>query len=187
MTGFEPEGLGQHQRRAEIGPQHIIDEAGIGELDRLGCLNAGAMHQPVQQPFRGTKLFQPGRDPRGVCQIEQSAGMSFALQPVQDFGQHSSAEEQQLTNLRRMVWLYFGLLIAEGALRETAYTISQTPDLLGTNGGVPTISHDALNRTDFEASVDLRPPAMERDFALIRWNREMRHVIEPAHRRKECC
>jgi len=38
---------------------------------------------------------------------------------------------------------------------------------------------------------------MERDFALIRWNREMRHVIEPeityryvaasAHRRKECC
>jgi LPS-assembly protein len=70
-------------------------------------------------------------------------------------------------------------VMAEGALRETAYTISQTPDLLGTNGGVPTISHDALNRTDFEASVDLRPPAMERDFALIRWNREMRHVIEP--------
>jgi LPS-assembly protein len=70
-------------------------------------------------------------------------------------------------------------VMAEAAVRETAYTISQTPDLLGTNGGVPTISHDALNRTDFEASVDLRPPAMERDFALTRWNREMRHVIEP--------
>ena len=70
-------------------------------------------------------------------------------------------------------------MLAEAALRETAYTISQTPDLKGSNGGVPTISHDALNRTDFEASVDLRPPAFERDFSLARWNRELRHVIEP--------
>ena len=70
-------------------------------------------------------------------------------------------------------------VMAEGALRDTAYTISQTPDLLGTNGGVPTINHDALNRTDFEASFDLRPPALERDFPLTRWNRVMRHVIEP--------
>ncbi len=70
-------------------------------------------------------------------------------------------------------------VLAEAALRETAYTISQTPDLKGSNGGVPTISHDALNRTDFEASVDLRPPAFERDFSLARWNRELRHVIEP--------
>jgi LPS-assembly protein len=70
-------------------------------------------------------------------------------------------------------------LTPEVALRETAYTISQTPDLTGANGGTPTISHDPLNRTDFEASVDLRLPAFERDFALTRWNRELRHVIEP--------
>lgn len=70
-------------------------------------------------------------------------------------------------------------VVAEGALRETAYTISQAPDLTGTHGGTPTISHDSLNRTDFEASVDLRAPAVERDFALTRWNRELRHVIEP--------
>ena len=70
-------------------------------------------------------------------------------------------------------------VLAEAALRETAYTISQTPDLKGTNGGVPTISHDALNRTDLEAAVDLRPPAFERDFSLDRWNRELRHVVEP--------
>jgi LPS-assembly protein len=68
---------------------------------------------------------------------------------------------------------------AEAALRDTAYTISQTPDLTGANGGIPAISHDPVNRTDFEASVDLRPPAMERDFTLTRWNRELRHVIEP--------
>ena len=70
-------------------------------------------------------------------------------------------------------------VLSEAALRDTAYTISQTPDLTGANGGVPTISHDPLNRTDFEASVDLRPPAVERDYALNRWRRELRHVIEP--------
>jgi LPS-assembly protein len=70
-------------------------------------------------------------------------------------------------------------ILAQAAVRETAYTISQTPDLLVTNGGVPTISHDALNRSDFEASVDMRPPAVERDFTLSHWNRTLRHVIEP--------
>jgi LPS-assembly protein len=69
--------------------------------------------------------------------------------------------------------------VAQAAIRDTAYTISQTPDLTGANGGTPAISHDALNRTDFEVSVDLRPPAIERDLALTRWKREMRHVIEP--------
>jgi LPS-assembly protein len=70
-------------------------------------------------------------------------------------------------------------LASEAAARITAYTISQTPDLTGANGGTPAISHDPLKRTDLEASVDLRPPALERDFALTRWNRELRHVIEP--------
>ena len=69
--------------------------------------------------------------------------------------------------------------VPEVAVRETAYTISQTPDLTGANGGTPTISHEALNRSGFEASVDLRPPALERDFTLARWKRELRHVIEP--------
>jgi LPS-assembly protein len=68
---------------------------------------------------------------------------------------------------------------AEIAARETAYTISQVPDLIGVNGGTPFISHDAFNRGDFEFSADLRAPVVERDFALHRWNRVMRHVIEP--------
>ncbi len=67
----------------------------------------------------------------------------------------------------------------EVALRETFYSGSQTPDLAGTNGGTPTVRHDPLNRTDLEASVDVRPPALERDFTLGRWNRQLRHVIEP--------
>ena len=67
----------------------------------------------------------------------------------------------------------------EVALRDTFYTGSQNPDLTDLRGGTPTISHDSLNRADLEASVDIRPPAVERDFELGRWNRELRHVIEP--------
>jgi LPS-assembly protein len=70
-------------------------------------------------------------------------------------------------------------VLPEAAVRETAYTISQTPDLTGINGGTPSINHDPLNRTDFEASLQLRPPALAREFALPHWNRELRHVIEP--------
>jgi LPS-assembly protein len=70
-------------------------------------------------------------------------------------------------------------LAAEAAMRETIYTISQTPNLTVNGGGTPTISHEALNRRDFEASVDLRPPTLDRDFSLTHWNRELRHVIEP--------
>ena len=70
-------------------------------------------------------------------------------------------------------------VVPEVAVRDTSYSISQTPDLTGAKDGVPSISHDPLNRSDFEASVDIRPPAIERDFALTGWNRELRHVIEP--------
>lgn len=65
------------------------------------------------------------------------------------------------------------------ALRDTFYTITQIPDLTGASSGVPTISHDPLNRTDIEASLDVRPPALERDFNFPFWHRQLRHVIEP--------
>ena len=70
-------------------------------------------------------------------------------------------------------------VVPEVALRDTFYTISQVPDLTGTRGGTPSISHEPLNRADFEASVDIRPPAIERDFTIAGWNRVIRHVIEP--------
>ena len=68
-------------------------------------------------------------------------------------------------------------VVPEVALRETFYTGSQIPDLAGTSGGTPTVSHDPLSRSDLEASVDLRYPALERDFTM--GSRIMRHVIEP--------
>jgi LPS-assembly protein len=70
-------------------------------------------------------------------------------------------------------------VVPEVALRGTFYSGSQTPDLTGSNGGTPYISHEALFRGDVEASIDLRPPAVERDFTLSHWNRVLRHVIEP--------
>jgi LPS-assembly protein len=70
-------------------------------------------------------------------------------------------------------------VVPEVALRDTFYTSSQVPDLSGTRSGTPSISHDPLNRADFEASVEIRPPAIERDFTIAGWNRMLRHVIEP--------
>ena len=78
--------------------------------------------------------------------------------------------------------LHFGdwHVLPEFALRATEYSGSQIPDLEGTNfGGVPFVQHNALSRTDLEASLDIRPPAIERDFALDGSHRVLRHVIEP--------
>lgn len=70
-------------------------------------------------------------------------------------------------------------IVPEGALRVTFYSGSQTPDVTGLNAGVPSVSHDPLLRTYGEASIDIRPPVLARDFTLGRWNRTVRHVIEP--------
>jgi LPS-assembly protein len=70
-------------------------------------------------------------------------------------------------------------IISEAAARVSFYSGSQTPDLLGLKGGVPTVSHDPLRRVDGEASLDIRAPAMERDFKMGRRGRVLRHVIEP--------
>ena len=69
--------------------------------------------------------------------------------------------------------------VPEVALRDTAYSISQTPNLTDASAA-PRISHEPLNRTDVEASIDIRPPAVERDFTIPVWHRQLRHVIEPA-------
>jgi LPS-assembly protein len=70
-------------------------------------------------------------------------------------------------------------VVPELAVRDTFYSGSQTPDLTGLNGGTPYVSHDPLNRGDVEVSLDVRPPALTRDFTLGRWGRQLRHVIEP--------
>ena len=68
-------------------------------------------------------------------------------------------------------------IVPELALRGTFYSGSQIPDLSGTRDGVPTVSHTPLRRMYAEAALDLRPPALEKDFHL--GGRDFRHVIEP--------
>jgi len=70
-------------------------------------------------------------------------------------------------------------LIPEVALRNTFYSASQNPDLVGANNDVPTIRHDLIDRSDVEASAKLRTPALERDFELPGKLGVLRHVIEP--------
>lgn len=70
-------------------------------------------------------------------------------------------------------------IVPEAALRETLYSTTQIPDLRGANDGIPGVSHDPLARSDGEARVDVRPPVLERDFTLRKWDRKLRHVIEP--------
>lgn len=65
-------------------------------------------------------------------------------------------------------------------LRDTFYGKSQNP---GPLGEVPSERDATLNRKDFEAGVDVRPPAIERDFSppwLVHLlGSEVRHTIEP--------
>lgn len=67
------------------------------------------------------------------------------------------------------------------AARETIYGRSQLPDR--STGGPPTELPNALNRADGEASVDLRPPVVERTFdsAWVEklFRHDLRHTIEP--------
>ena len=67
----------------------------------------------------------------------------------------------------------------ELGLRTTLYSGSQIPDLTGVNDGIPAVQHNPLNRSDLEATLDIRPPVLMRDFTVTRWNRQLRHVIEP--------
>jgi len=75
-------------------------------------------------------------------------------------------------------------LIPEVALRNTFYTSSENPASQNPNAhdasiGIPTIRQQTLNRADVEVGVDLLPPTLMRDFTVNRWNRVLRHVIEP--------
>lgn len=68
----------------------------------------------------------------------------------------------------------------EIAVRDTFYGKSQNPQPLG---NVPTERNASLDRKDFEAGIDLRPPVLERDFSAP-WithlfGGDLRHTIEP--------
>jgi LPS-assembly protein len=73
-------------------------------------------------------------------------------------------------------------ILASAAVRETAYSRSrQAPYTINV---IPIQLKSPLNRSDFDFSVDIRPPALERTFSIPeRWRHifgdEVRHTIEP--------
>jgi LPS-assembly protein len=66
------------------------------------------------------------------------------------------------------------------AVRDTFYSKSQNPGALGV---VPSERDASINRKDFEAGMDLRPPALQRDFSAPWLTRllggDIRHTLEP--------
>ena len=68
----------------------------------------------------------------------------------------------------------------EIGVRDTFYGRSQNPAPLGV---VPSVREASVNRKDFEAGIDLRSPAIERDFTapwLVHlFGGDVRHTIEP--------
>lgn len=107
------------------------------------------------------------------------SGLSQLSRAEPGFHAHNDARVDAYPHLSLPLVAGGWSIVPEGALRGTFYSGSQVPDLTGSNGGIPATSHDPLHRTYGEASVDVRPPALERDFALNRWHRKLRHVIEP--------
>jgi len=71
----------------------------------------------------------------------------------------------------------------EAAVRETFYSKSEILPTLLDGGTSPTLDGNSLNRADFEAGVEVRPPAVQRDFSAPWLEKllggDVRHVIEP--------
>jgi LPS-assembly protein len=66
----------------------------------------------------------------------------------------------------------------EVGARETFYTKSETP-----SSTTPLLGNASVNRADFEAAFELRPPSLVREFKAPRLERllgsDLRHIIEP--------
>ena len=61
------------------------------------------------------------------------------------------------------------------SLRDTAYT----QQLLPSSGGTRSVSSQAIDREALEASVEVRPPALDRVFNREFLGRKWKHVVEP--------
>jgi len=71
----------------------------------------------------------------------------------------------------------------EIAGRETFYSKSGQLTMLATGGLSPNLVGATLNRSDFEAALEIRPPAVQRDFSSPWLEKlfggDLRHTIEP--------
>ncbi len=156
----------------------LVPSAYLERLQTFASSNVGDEVRILHLP---SLRFDVLDEPLGPSPLYWGMGSSISYLGRAEFGYHAR-------NMGRIdIYPYISMplvgggwsLVPEAALRETFYSSSQIPDLTGTNSGTPTVSHDPLTRSDLEASISLRPPAMERDFSLAHWNRQLRHVVEP--------
>ena len=150
-------------------------------LDRLQTFASTAPGDEARILHLPTLRFDSIDRPLGASPLYWEMGSSIGRlsRAETGFNAHNIGRFDFYPHLSLPIFAGGWSIVPEVALRETAYSGSEIPDLTGANGGTPTVSHDPLNRSNLEASIDLRPPALERDFTLAGWNRTLRHVIEP--------
>ena len=155
-----------------------ISSAGMARMQNFAGSAEGDEARILHLP---SLRFDAVDRPLGTSWIDWGVGSSVAHLGRSEPGFHAH-------NIGRMdLYPHFSMpivaggwsIVPAGALRATFYSGTQVPDLTGVNGGVPTVSHDPLHRMYGEASLDLRPPALERDFHPGGSNKTLRHVIEP--------
>lgn len=135
--------------------------------DEVRILKLPSLHYDVLDRPLGKTDFYWG--------LESSAAHLGRSEP--NFHVHNEGRVDVYPHLSMPLLVGGWSIVPEAAIRETYYTGSQVPNLTVFGGGVPFVSHAPIDRFDVEASLDARPPAVERDFVFK--NFTLRHVIEP--------
>ncbi|MGA2572189.1 MAG: LPS assembly protein LptD [Terracidiphilus sp.] len=155
----------------------VLPSVWLDRFESFGNTNRGYEVKILRLPLiRYDVLDRPLGDSRFYWGLGSSLGYLNRSQP--NFHPRNVVRLDFYPHLSMPIEARGWSFVPEVALRDTAYTISQIPNLSPLHE-TPAISHEPLNRMDLEASVDIRPPALERDFEMPRLHRELRHVIEP--------
>jgi LPS-assembly protein len=148
--------------------------------DEIRILHLPAIEaEAVDRPLRGTPLLWGFQSSMDV--LTRSEPLTDALAGAQT---SFHARNVFRLDLHPRLALPFSLggwnFRPEIGARETFYSKSGEP-LSGI--GSPTLQSADLNRSDFEAGLDVRPPAVQRDFAAPWLEKllggDLRHVVEP--------
>jgi len=142
--------------------------SGISSNNEIRILHLPGIHADVVEEPLGSSPFYG----------EMSASVDHITRAQNGFHAYNDGRFDVHPQLS-LPWVHDGWSVVPSAgLRLTGYSNSQTPDLANQNAGNPTINHESLLRRDAEFSLDLRPPAIERDFRTAGRGYELRHVIE---------
>jgi LPS-assembly protein len=142
--------------------------ASVNPGDELRVMRfPGVRFEMLERPLGGSWLYG-----------ELNAALDHLSRSEPGFHAHNTARLDVHPSLSLPLHLGEWNFIPAFALRLTDYSSSQTPAIPFGAFGLPAVQHNALLRKDLEASFDVRPPVIERDFELPGINRVLRHVIE---------